>query len=149
MADYSCSLIDAFGYTPVRCQAMLPQTHSNSSRVNTGLSIPWFQIEGVYGQRRRSWTSPWRADCVRAGYRRSPSNKGGVLAKSRPSVQKRNLESKKLDRKANKAARRAEREADKEARAALIAAGEDPDLAGITAGPQEVSEDVLNWTPEV
>jgi hypothetical protein len=58
------------------------------------------------------------------------------MAKSRPSVQKRNLESKKHERKQLKAARRAERDAAKEERAALLATGVDPDLAGIKAGPQ-------------
>ena len=58
------------------------------------------------------------------------------MAKSRPSVQKRNLESKKRERKQLKAARNAEREAAREERAALLAAGIDPDLEGIKAGPQ-------------
>ncbi len=62
------------------------------------------------------------------------------MAKSRPSVQKRNLESKKMDRKMQKAARRAERDAAKEERAALVESGVDPDLVGIKPGPQPARE---------
>lgn len=60
------------------------------------------------------------------------------MAKSRPSVQKRNHESKKLQRAQDKAAKKA-------ARAAARSEGTDrdgaidPDLAGIVAGPQPVA----------
>lgn len=63
------------------------------------------------------------------------------MAKSRPSVQKRQLETKKLDRKQQKEARRAQREAEREQRAALAAEGIDPDLVGIVAGPQPDDDD--------
>jgi hypothetical protein len=59
------------------------------------------------------------------------------MAKARPSVQKRNLEAKKLERAQAKAARKAARERAAAARAEASADTEgDPDLAGIVAGPQ-------------
>lgn len=69
------------------------------------------------------------------------------MAKSRPSVQKRNLESKKIDKKQAKEARRAAREAEKAEREAQAVNGVDPDLAGIVAGPQPVKQEVLDWEP--
>lgn len=71
------------------------------------------------------------------------------MAKSRPSVQKRNLEARKFDRKEMKALRKARRASEQSDRAALIAAGEDPDLAGIRPGPQPVDEDLEDWTPDI
>jgi hypothetical protein len=58
------------------------------------------------------------------------------MAKSRPSVQKRKMEAKKLERRQIKATRRAEREQQAAERAEAIANGEDPDLIGIVPGPQ-------------
>jgi hypothetical protein len=60
------------------------------------------------------------------------------MAKSRPSVQKRNHESKKLQRTQDKAAKKAARAAAREA-AESRTDGVDPDLAGIVAGPQPVA----------
>jgi hypothetical protein len=66
------------------------------------------------------------------------------MAKSRPSVQKRNHESRKLAKAREKAARKAARD---EARANRPPAeeGVDPDLVGIVAGPQPVIEDPDEW----
>lgn len=57
------------------------------------------------------------------------------MANTRPSVQKRLNEVAKLDKREAKAARRAEQKAAKAA-APATPEGEDPDLAGIVAGPQ-------------
>ncbi len=56
------------------------------------------------------------------------------MAKSRPSVQKRRNEATKMEKKQAKAARKAQRNASREAQEAVD--GVDPDLAGITPGPQ-------------
>ena len=53
----------------------------------------------------------------------------------RPSIAKRNREQARRERQAEKAAKRSDRAAERRKRAD---AGEDPDLAGIVAGPQEV-----------
>lgn len=71
------------------------------------------------------------------------------MAKSRPSVLKRALEAKKIDRKQMKAARAAQRAKDAEERAALVEQGIDPDLDGIVAGPQPKEEEEDEWFPEV
>lgn len=59
------------------------------------------------------------------------------MAKSRPSVQKRNREARNHDKKAAKAARKAARDAARDERDPEAVAG-DPDLAGIKPGPQPV-----------
>lgn len=59
------------------------------------------------------------------------------MAKARPSVQKRNLEAKKVERQQAKAARKAARERAQAERADAVAGIEtDPDLIGIVPGPQ-------------
>lgn len=64
------------------------------------------------------------------------------MAQSRPSVQKRNNDAKKAERKLAKAAKRAARAAAQVAnRAAGQAMEGDPDLAGIVAGPQPRRDD--------
>ncbi len=69
------------------------------------------------------------------------------MAKSRPSVQKRNNEARKLQKAQEKAARKAARHAEREGRE-KAADGIDPDLEGIIAGPQPVEEDPLaRWEP--
>ncbi|MEC7945923.1 MAG: hypothetical protein VX265_00065 [Myxococcota bacterium] len=70
-----------------------------------------------------------------------------VIAKSRPSVQKRLHEANKLEKKQIKEARKARRQAELAERRAN-ADGVDPDLAGIVAGPQPVVEDPLDRRPE-
>ncbi len=62
------------------------------------------------------------------------------MAKSRPSVQKRNHENRKLAKAREKAARKAAREAAR-ANRPEHEEGVDPDLAGIVAGPQPVRDD--------
>lgn len=57
------------------------------------------------------------------------------MAKARPSVQKRLLGTKVIEKKQNKAARKANRDAEK-ANRSDGADGVDPDLVGIKAGPQ-------------
>lgn len=57
------------------------------------------------------------------------------MAKTRPSMQKRRTEAAKMDKKQAKAARKAAREAER-ANREKAEGGVDPDLAGITAGPQ-------------
>ena len=52
----------------------------------------------------------------------------------RPSITKRNREQARRDRQAEKAAKRSDRAAERRKKA--DASGEDPDLAGIVAGPQ-------------
>lgn len=75
------------------------------------------------------------------------------MAKSRPSVQKRKLEAKKIERAQIKAARKASRLAQlEEAHAANsdLPQGVDPDLAGIVAGPQpSLWDEDDEWEPEV
>jgi len=74
-----------------------------------------------------------------------------VIAKSRPSVQKRLHEAAKIDKKDIKAAKRERRRLRAEARAEArdeLAPTIDPDLVGITAGPQPVKEDPLDIRPE-
>ena len=67
------------------------------------------------------------------------------LAKSRPSVQKRNNEAKKMAKAQEKALKRAAREAARAERGEEEAPeGIDPDLAGIVAGPQPIIEDPLS-----
>lgn len=68
------------------------------------------------------------------------------MAKSRPSVQKRQKEARKLEKAQIKAARKAAREARREEgleAVADLADHIDPDLAGIVAGPQPEREDPL------
>ena len=70
------------------------------------------------------------------------------MAKTRPSVQKRARDAKKLQKAQDKAARKAARESARGERD--TADGVDPDLAGIVAGPQPVREDPLaRWEPEI
>jgi hypothetical protein len=65
------------------------------------------------------------------------------MAKSRPSVQKRINETRKMEKAQEKAERKAARKAAREQGRELE--GEiDPDLAGITAGPQPVRHDPLS-----
>ncbi len=61
--------------------------------------------------------------------------------KTRPSIAKRNREQARRERKAEKAARRNDRAAQRRERA-NTAPGEDPDLAGIVAGPQPPEDEV-------
>ncbi len=68
------------------------------------------------------------------------------MAKSRPSVQKRNKEAARIEKLQQKAARRAARDAAREAGGDEVTNGVDPDLVGIVAGPQPKSDD---WMPEV
>jgi len=69
------------------------------------------------------------------------------MAKSRPSVQKRNNEARKLQKAQEKAARKAARHAERGSRE-KNEDGTDPDLEGIVAGPQPVEEDPLTrWEP--
>jgi hypothetical protein len=70
------------------------------------------------------------------------------MAKSRPSVQKRINEARKLEKAQEKAARKAARLAAREEEGQETEAGIDPDLAGITAGPQPVSHDPLSRIEE-
>ena len=68
------------------------------------------------------------------------------MAKSRPSVQKRINESKKIEKAQAKAVRKAARgdlRIDRADAAEAIGGDIDPDLAGIVAGPQPVEEDPL------
>ena len=60
-------------------------------------------------------------------------------SKVRPSITKRNREQARRDRQAEKAAKRSDRAAERLKRAET--SGEDPDLAGIVAGPQQVEAD--------
>ena len=64
------------------------------------------------------------------------------MAKSRPSIQKRNNEARKLEKSQGKAARRAARGAAREVHVATPK-GVDPDIAGIVPGPQPVRQDPL------
>ena len=64
------------------------------------------------------------------------------MAKSRPSVQKRNRDARKLEKAQIKAVRKANRDSPEEEEG-VVPAGIDPDLAGIIAGPQPVREDPL------
>ncbi len=64
------------------------------------------------------------------------------MARNRPSVQKRNKELAKLEKKQAKAARKAQRDAAK-GENSLVDEGIDPDLAGIVPGPQPPREDEL------
>jgi hypothetical protein len=57
------------------------------------------------------------------------------MAKTRPSVQKRKMEAKKMERTQTKAAKKAERASSENDRDSH-AEGVDPDLVGIVAGPQ-------------
>jgi hypothetical protein len=59
---------------------------------------------------------------------------------SNPTLKKRQREASKREQQLQKAARRAQRRAQHETRGAG-AAGEDPDLAGIVAGPQPRTEE--------
>ena len=69
------------------------------------------------------------------------------MAKSRPSVQKRNNEARKLQKAQEKAARKLARHAERGSREKTDD-GIDPDLEGIIAGPQPVEEDPLTrWEP--
>ncbi len=62
------------------------------------------------------------------------------MAKSRPSVQKRRKEAARHEKKQTKAARREQRKAEKEeAQLEEGAVAGDPDLAGITPGPDQPS----------
>ena len=56
-----------------------------------------------------------------------------------PSVQKREKERQRQDRQKEKTAKRAERKAGAPER--VMVDGEDPDLAGIVAGPQPIPEE--------
>lgn len=67
------------------------------------------------------------------------------MAKSRPSVQKRANEARKLDKKQMKQARAARRREEAEERAALVESGVDPDLVGIVPGPQPVLPTDDEW----
>ncbi len=69
------------------------------------------------------------------------------MAKSRPSIQKRNHEARKLEKAQEKAARKAAREAAKSADD-IDAADVDPDLCGIRPGPQRVPHDPLSVLDE-
>ncbi len=60
--------------------------------------------------------------------------------RTRPSINKRNREQARRDRQAEKAAKRSERAAQRRD-SATDASGEDPDLAGIVAGPQPTPQD--------
>jgi hypothetical protein len=66
--------------------------------------------------------------------------------KTRPSIAKRNREQARRDRQAEKAARRSERSAQRRDKA-NVAPGEDPDLAGIVAGPQPEHEESDEHAP--
>jgi hypothetical protein len=57
------------------------------------------------------------------------------MAKTRPSVQKRNKEARAIERKLAKEARKAERQAE-QANREPIEEGVDPDLVGLKPGPQ-------------
>ncbi len=72
------------------------------------------------------------------------------MAKSRPSVQKRINEARKLEKAQEKAARKAARLAAREEGVDTDTdlGGIDPDLAGITAGPQPVAHDPLSRIEE-
>jgi len=61
--------------------------------------------------------------------------------KTRPSITKRNREQSRRDRQAEKAAKRNDRAAQRDRDKANTAPGEDPDLAGIVAGPQPSGEE--------
>jgi len=63
------------------------------------------------------------------------------MAKARPSVQKRKMEAKKLERQQAKAMRKVARDQANADRAEATSGEEDPDLAGIVAGPQAVDEE--------
>ncbi len=65
------------------------------------------------------------------------------MAKTRPSVQKRNNEARKIEKNQIKAARKAARAAARGERGEVVE-GVDPDLAGIVAGPQPVRADPLD-----
>ena len=69
------------------------------------------------------------------------------MAKSRPSVQKRLNEARKLEKTQEKAARKAAREAAREL-SRETGDGVDSDLAGIVAGPQPVRPDPLSRLEE-
>ena len=62
------------------------------------------------------------------------------MARNRPSVQKRNKELAKLEKKQAKAARKAARDTERD-EFETVEADIDPDLAGIVAGPQPPRED--------
>lgn len=72
---------------------------------------------------------------------------GDPMAKSRPSVQKRNHEARKIDKAQEKAARKAARKAAGD-RDRDELEGCDPDLAGIRPGPQPVRPDPLSRLDE-
>ena len=59
------------------------------------------------------------------------------MARSQASVQKRLREARQAEKKKDKAQRRADRDEQSEERAP-VDEGEDPDLAGIVAGPQPI-----------
>ena len=65
------------------------------------------------------------------------------MAKSRPSVQKRINEARKMEKAQEKAERKAARKAAREADVE-VEDGVDPDLAGITPGPQRIEPDPLD-----
>ncbi len=64
------------------------------------------------------------------------------MARSNPSFQKRQLERKKTEKREAKAREKEDRRRRlEEDRARAVAEGEDPDLAGIVAGPQPTDDD--------
>jgi hypothetical protein len=63
-----------------------------------------------------------------------------MAGRTRPSVIKRNREQTRRDRRADKAAKRSDRAAQRRDKASSTT-GEDPDLAGIVAGPQPLAVD--------
>ncbi len=65
------------------------------------------------------------------------------MAKSRPSVQKRINEARKMEKAQEKAERKAARKAGRED-GDDVEAGIDPDLAGIRPGPQQIEDDPLS-----
>jgi len=67
--------------------------------------------------------------------------------KARPSVEKRRKELARQDRKQEKAERRKHRKEERESRPDAEP-GEDPDLAGIVAGPQPLQPEFMDAPPE-
>ena len=66
-------------------------------------------------------------------------------SRTRPSITKRNREQARRERQAEKAAKRSDRAAQRKDKGDA-AAGEDPDLAGIVAGPQDAGDDQAEKT---
>ncbi len=67
--------------------------------------------------------------------------------RTRPSITKRNREQARRDRQAEKAAKRSDRAAQRRDKMSA-ASGEDPDLAGIVAGPQPIDGEPEDRRPE-